>query len=694
MALDCAVGTFDLNASTGNQSVASLSFQPTFGIFWTVGMNAAGSAAQHDGCIGLAVSSSERAYMAWRSDDAQGTIDSAAGLNTTRLLKLFSDATGPAVDVEVDFVSWDATGFTVNISNAPASTIRVHYIVWGGSDLTNVKLDSFTVTNTATQAVTGVGFEPETLFFLNARRALGDGSNANPNFGICTGVGEEAAIHFMDTDAAAAAQIKIFARSGASLLGTFAGTSVSEQLRSHVQSLDSDGFTLAHDTQSTDGERIIFVALKGAQWNVLADAQKTSTGTQSKTGMGFQPDGLFGFSAGRAASASPIRSDGIFALGLSRGSTERSTFGVSDDGNGTSDTNKGDSATKFLVLPSTTGTTSAECDVNSFDADGYTLNWTTADGTARQFFVLGWAAAAGGTPYAENPSDSVALSDAVTFELVKGVADTVTPSDAITHDRGVLLADTVGLADSLSSAKAIPLSPADSVAMSDGTTQEISKTVDVNDSVTMSDTIVFDRGLEVPDSVGLADQVVFSRANSLSDSVSLSDLANFAREMLFGDTLSLSDLSDPVLETGGGTDHTVNPEDSVSMSDNVVFAVDKVLNLDDTLPLTDSVAFDRQMALGDVLGLADAVARSYGLSQGDVVTLADLAEPFLDNTDDWVVEVDDSVTLSDALSFIREVLKADTVTPFDAVERRLNGVLLEDGDVAVIRQGIIYIGRF
>jgi hypothetical protein len=166
MALSSYTGTFDLNASTGDQSVTGVGFQPKFGIFWTTDQNATGSTGTATFGLGVAGSSTDRGYVAYRSETTVGTSNTAAGNNITRLLKLYSLATTPTVDVEVDFVSWDSDGFTVNISNAPSSTRRVHYLVWGGTDITDVNVVDWTVTNTATQAITGVGFESDLIIFL------------------------------------------------------------------------------------------------------------------------------------------------------------------------------------------------------------------------------------------------------------------------------------------------------------------------------------------------------------------------------------------------------------------------------------------------------------------------------------------------------------------------------------------------
>jgi hypothetical protein len=398
MALDSATGTFSLNASTGNQSVTGLGFQGKCGVFWTVAMNAAGAAANVDASYGVAVSSTERGCITGRADDAASTMDVASGNSNAALLKTFTDATATPTDLEVDFVSWDSDGFTVNVVDAPGSTVRVHYVVWGGSTITDAAVTAFATTATATQAVTGVGFTSDMILFLNNRRAAGaTGTHHSENIGICTGVGEEGAYNSVDTDNSANSECKGWSKA-VSLMGNFSGTSTTVQLESRVTTIGSDGFTLTHDTQSSDGENVIALCVSGGDWKLLADSQKTSTGTKSKTGMGFEPIGLLGISGGIINTTSPTRNDAVGVMGAYKGGTEHATAHVSDDAAATSDANKIDSATKFLVMPLNNGSTTAECDVTTLDVDGYTLDWTTADAVAREFFVLGWSAGGAVSP--------------------------------------------------------------------------------------------------------------------------------------------------------------------------------------------------------------------------------------------------------------------------------------------------------
>lgn len=138
---------------------------------------------------------------------------------------------------------------------------------------------------------------------------------------------------------------------------------------------------------------------------------------------------------------------------------------------------------------------------------------------------------------------------------------------------------------------------------------------------------------------------------------------------------------------------TVNPADSVTLADAIAFSRDVALS--DAVSAVDAAVFDRIVALADVLALTDEISRQLGLSMADTLALADLADPQnVPSSTPHSVTVDDAISVADALSIARNLLKSDSVTVFDAHQRHKNGILLSDGSVAIVKQGIIYIGRF
>lgn len=298
-----------------------------------------------------------------------------------------------------------------------------------------------------------------------------------------------------------------------------------------------------------------------------------------------------------------------------------------------------------------------------------------------------------GSAHDEFPADSVTMSDAVIFSLEKGIADTVALADSLSRvmDVARTIPDTVAVSDSLSSAKTIPLAADDTVALSDNTDLAKGKTVEPADSVTMSDAQVYDRGVAAVDSVSIGDSLSSSKDIPLapSDSVTMSDNAAVGKELLrdFADSISMSDLAESLIVKALSIDDTVSLSDSITL--------DRGIALADTVALTDQITFDRETRFDDAVALADALAVSFGLSVDDVVAISDLATPVREGSGtDHVLNPSDSVTVDDALSFIREVLHADSVSMSDFSFRAINGIVIEDGVVAVRGQGIIWIGRF
>ncbi len=105
------------------------------------------------------------------------------------------------------------------------------------------------------------------------------------------------------------------------------------------------------------------------------------TGTQAVTGVGFVPDLIIFFSTGKATTDS--WSEDLFAmLGMATStSNERSVSGSADAGNPTRDVacRNHTGVITFVIFNQTIA---AEADLNSFDSDGFTLDWTTNEGTA------------------------------------------------------------------------------------------------------------------------------------------------------------------------------------------------------------------------------------------------------------------------------------------------------------------------
>lgn len=387
--------SFALATSTGNQQVTNLGGGWKAGIFWLVALTADGTAGGFSYSIGFAISSTQRGCMSALSEDTPTIMDTFRGISNTKLLRGFADATGPTMDYEVDFVSWDSDGFTINVTDAPASAYIVLCLLFGGDGLEAAEIDSFNVTpSVATQNVTNFADEYDVMFFLQDRHtsaSFGDDTHNIPGIGVAVNGSGQGSLTMVDTDAAGTSQVKAWQRADECIIGAFTGTSVTENMRGRVTTFNADGFSLAWDTQTTDtpGSLVLCLGLKGGLWWCGSDLQRTSAGTQAKTAVGFRPNGLLMFSTGVAAGTGITRRTGVVEVGAADAAAGRGCASAATaDAAGTANTDQRLIRTKVIQHITTNAVVSAEADLASFDEDGYTLNWTTADGTARESVVV------------------------------------------------------------------------------------------------------------------------------------------------------------------------------------------------------------------------------------------------------------------------------------------------------------------
>lgn len=121
-------------------------------------------------------------------------------------------------------------------------------------------------------------------------------------------------------------------------------------------------------------------------------SQKTSTGSQGYTGIGFQPKALLLF--GGLLTANGTTPHATHSMGFVASSSDRRYSCYVDKDNVTvTVARRRWSNDKAFGIIDNAGTVLCECDLTSFDSDGFTLNWGTADATARIIHVI----AIGGT---------------------------------------------------------------------------------------------------------------------------------------------------------------------------------------------------------------------------------------------------------------------------------------------------------
>jgi hypothetical protein len=390
MAFDCKVGSFSLNTSTGTQSVTGVGFQPKALILWASDQTADGSGADIQASIGFGTSSTNRGVSSANAEDNQATSDRNCQYDGARIL-IINTAGTSTTRMRADIESLDADGFTLDIEATDAVAYQVGYMAIGGTDLSNATVLTFTsAASTGNTSYTGAGFQPDCVLFAGART-----TDSGPCLGAALSSSAEWISMSYGEDNAGTSETASYQVS-TSCVGTM-NASNTFQLADFV-SMDADGFTLnwSKANGASPGFHIA-LCLKGGSYAVGQATQKTSTGTQATTGVGFQPKGLLLASINNTATTSAIQQS-RWSAGFASGTSARGCiWGGSQDNVGTTVCDHDiDTAAVLKMLTEGTPTLNAEADLSSFDSDGFTLNWTTADATAREFNFLAFGDTGGG----------------------------------------------------------------------------------------------------------------------------------------------------------------------------------------------------------------------------------------------------------------------------------------------------------
>jgi hypothetical protein len=132
--------------------------------------------------------------------------------------------------------------------------------------------------------------------------------------------------------------------------------------------------------------------MRGPQFKVSSFNQATSTGNQSLTGAGFTPKASIMISANDvAANNDAAQAHARVSFGWATGTSARASLWIGETDNVSptvANRNLDQAKLIKLMTEGASPAVNAAADHVSFDSDGQTINWTTADATARQILVL------------------------------------------------------------------------------------------------------------------------------------------------------------------------------------------------------------------------------------------------------------------------------------------------------------------
>ena len=380
--LQAKAGSFSGSGSTGNQSVTGVGFQPKVVLFRYNMMSGDGSASDSVIGFGVGVSSSDRRVSGDYSNYNVSPSSHNAWNQSTYCIYT------PGGGSRADFVSMDSDGFTINW--VASSQMVVQYLALGGDAVTDVKTGSASAkTTTGNQSYTGLGFQPTALIVWAGKFSttpLDQSTNGNGLFGFATSSSARGMVGWRNLHNSNP-QVAKRRQSTQRIMST---TTTSTE--ADFVSFDSDGFTLNFTASSGTAEAFYYLALRGPQVKVSSFNQATSTGNQSLTGAGFTPKASIMISANDvSANNDAAQAHARASFGWATGTSERGSYWIGETDNVSPTVAfRNLDRTKLIKLmtESASPTVNAAADHVSFDSDGQTINWTTADGTARQILVL------------------------------------------------------------------------------------------------------------------------------------------------------------------------------------------------------------------------------------------------------------------------------------------------------------------
>ncbi len=384
-ALKVFTGVFDKPTSTGSQAITGVGFTPKILLCWYGG--ATSDDTWENFCragFGAATSPTNR-YAC--GDAAEEDLTTSNTQTTRSALHCISIADPDGtIEGEADLTSFDADGFTLDWDTANSKAYKIHYLALGGDDeIEAAKILSFvTSTSTGQQSVTGAGFRPDAVIaFYNTRiSATEDTQHAQGGFGmgLYDGIKHNGWQRFLLDASATESHARGFDNDGF-LEGT---TNIpSEDQASIGLSFDDDGFTFQLINSSpSPGYRTFALCIKGIHIST-GDWQKplSSTGNQGVTGARFQPVAIMSMGV-NSLSADGVATHGIVSIGCSDGINENAIHSAAYK-LATANTQAISTVGQTLIQDDVNGSpglaTTAKANLDSFDADGFTINWTVND---------------------------------------------------------------------------------------------------------------------------------------------------------------------------------------------------------------------------------------------------------------------------------------------------------------------------
>ena len=336
--------------------------------------------------------------IGWFSQDNVGTSVSKRIQDSDGAIVVV-DSSGTQIDVAT--ISSVGTGtFTINWSIKSGTAYKVGWTAFGGTDITEVEVGSFSVDTTTgahTQAVTSTIKSADFGMFYHVIKTnqVASGTPLG-SIGMSDGT-NHGVLAIYSQGGAGTSDTYRYQRTNASISNMVTGSLNGDASTTFDA---SDGIQVAWDANKNASiYDVYYVLVKGGRWEVGSGTTHTSAATKSYT-TAFQPVGVSTISANNTTSASVVAENHL-SIGSTDGTTSYSFSAGDNDAKGTTETGTYHSTANvvqtFTATELTAGGGIASLvgagTFDSFNATDFTLDFTgNADSALREFIWLVCAA--------------------------------------------------------------------------------------------------------------------------------------------------------------------------------------------------------------------------------------------------------------------------------------------------------------
>jgi hypothetical protein len=439
MAVNAVVVTGTLPTS-GSQSYTSAGFgDPQAAIIIASLANSTNNPQDNAGLSIGFYDGTTQAYCNSFSEHNVGDSDSAKQLDSGKAVKLNLDGDGDPV---LDWTAaWTTNGITLTLSTgSPSYSYHVQILLING--LSNAAVGVNGLSTSTSYNITTPGFRANLVFGLSHGGDAGTSlAVAGLQFGVAHINASDTVVQGMLAMAVADAASAANSYQRFSTKGVFGQhSSVGTTLSWYGQvSANANGFSIAtkdnsDSAVSPNNDDIAWLALEFPSaddaWVSVSNAAKTSAGTQAYTGTGFTPKALLIAACGATTENASV--DGVgYAIGMGGPASVESCIGICDeDAVDPTDTESFANTSNIFELRTHNGTVDCVADLQSLDADGWTLNYSDGSASARKMLAVAIGNSAGGTTVTVAPGKGAVTVTGKAPTVARTAHQTVSPGKA------------------------------------------------------------------------------------------------------------------------------------------------------------------------------------------------------------------------------------------------------------------------